>query len=201
VVVRPCPGQCFTQESACTDSQPSTRAHILPDDRRVGAKRTALHDRVLGQEIEIGHRREHPVDADGARFSPRYRPGPPDDIQIAEGRERRRGGKLGEPFELLPGATLEIGGDQERSAGTPHQVGRERLRHERGSTEDDEAARALLECGPDRLIFVRVSAALAPAERGHDEPADVHDGHAGVTAPSTRGPAAPVAATRLPGWP
>jgi hypothetical protein len=79
----------------------------------IGAKRARLNDWVPGLDVEIAHRRKHPIDADRARLSRRDRRRRIRRVEIVQVAERRRGGKLRETAHLLPRATLEIGTDQQ----------------------------------------------------------------------------------------
>ena len=145
-VVRPCPGKCLAQASAPASWQPSIQVRTQARDPiRVVAERAGLHDRVVGQHVEISHRREDPVDAHGARLLRGDGAGPPHHGGVPERRERERRRELGEPGHLLPRPALEIGRDEQRPARAAEQVGRQPPHRFDGATEDDEAADAEVE--------------------------------------------------------
>src|SRR3989454_3751385 len=172
---------------------------VLADAQGLGAERPGLDDRVLGLEVEVAHRAEGPVDAERARLGCRNDAGGPRRLEVVQQAERRRGRQLGHARHLLGDAALQVGPDEERPAGPLAEVARERADAGRGAAEDDEAADAGREGGVDLGALV-VEAAAAPAQGGEHEPGERRR-HAGVTEPSTRGPRAPVAAGRLPGFP
>src|SRR5437870_1431486 len=172
---------------------------VLADAQGLGAERPGLDDRVLGLEVEVAHRAEGPVDAERARLGCRNDAGGPRRLEVVQQPERRRGRQLGHARHLLGDAALQVGADEERPAGPLAEVARERADAGRGAAEDDEAADAGREGGVDLGALV-VEAAAAPAQGGEHEPGERRR-HAGVTEPSTRGPRAPVAAGRLPGFP
>ena len=163
-----------------------------------------LHDRVLRQHVEVGDRREDPVDPDRAGLLRRHRPGPADHRRVVQRRERERRRELGEPVHLLPRAALQIGREQQGPLGPAQEIGGEAAHAFRGATEDDEPADAELEGVGDGAGLVAERRSRPRAQRREDQPAGIGGSacrHAGVTAPSTREPAAPVAAGTLPGWP
>src|SRR2546425_3463648 len=174
---------------------------VLADAQGLGAERPGLDDRVFGLEVEVAHRAEGPVDAEGARLGSRDHARGPRRLEVAQEPERRRGRQLGHALHLLGDAALQVGADEERPAGPLAEVARERADGVPGAAEDDEAADAGREGGVDlRALVVEASATGAPAQGGEREPCERRR-HAGVTEPSTRGPRAPVAAGRLLGFP
>src|SRR5690349_2119848 len=166
---------------------------------------TGLHDGVLGRQIQIGHRGENPVDAYRSGFLSRHRGGPPHHVRVTYRRQRHRRGKFRQSGDLLPGAALEIGRQQQRSSGPSKQVGGQLAYRFRRAAEDDESAHSDLQRIRYPTGFVGESAERLRAQCGQDEargnPARDLGPHAGVTVPRTRAPSAPVAAGRLPGCP
>ena len=179
--------------------------HEGGDPIRIRAEGAGLDDGVLRQHIEIGDRGENPIDADGPRLLRGDGAGPAHHRGILQRGERRRRGEFGEPFDLLASSALEVRGDEQRPAGPAEQVGGEPADCLHRPTKDDEPTDADRQCVGDGGRFVGEAAVRPPAQRGHDEPGGLmrrrRRGHAGVTVPSTRGPAAPVAEGTLPGWP
>ena len=180
-------------------------AHQAGDPIGVRTEGAGLHDGVVGQDVEVPDRREHPVDPHRARLLRRHRAGPADHGGVFQRRERERRRKLGEPRHLLAGAALEIGGDEQGTAGPAEQVGGETADRLDRAAEHDESTDPQVERVGDARRLVAEATVGGRAERGKDEAAGiVHccvGGHAGVTIPSTRGPLAPVAADTLPGCP
>src|SRR4029079_10457514 len=95
---------------------------------------------IVRQHVEVADGCEDPVDPDRARFLGRDRAGPPHDRRVAERGEGKRRRELGQAYHLLPGATLEVGGDEERTAGPSQQVRGEAADRLDRTPEDDEGA-------------------------------------------------------------
>ena len=184
---------------AALDPAADQRRHALG----IVAEGAGLHDRILGKHVEVGDRREHPVDAHRAGLLRRDRSGPSGHRGVAQRGERERRRELGESLDLLPRAALEVRGQEKRTLGAPGQIRGEPADALDVPAEDDEAADAELQRVGDRGGLVAEAAVGPGAERGHDEPAGLEiAGHqAGVTEPSTLEPDAPVAEGTLPGCP
>ena len=73
-----------------------------------------LHYRVIGFSVQIRHRRVHPVDPYATCVGCRNRAAPAREVQIVEEPEGRWRRQVGESFELLPAAALEVRRYQER---------------------------------------------------------------------------------------
>src|SRR6266566_1157396 len=180
-------------------SNPDRR--LLPHSRRVGAEGARLHDRVLRFDVEVAHRREHPVDPRRPRLGRGDDPAGVRGLEVAQVPERRGRGQLGQAHHLLGGAAFQIGPDEERPPRLASQLARERRDGLERSAEDDEPAYPGRERGVDLpALMVEPAGAWPPAKRRKDEPGE-RAGHAGVMWPRMRGPRAPVAAGRLPALP
>ena len=175
-----------TRALAALDPAADQRRHALG----IVAEGAGLHDRVLGKHVEVGDRREDPVDAHRAGLLRRDRSGPSGHRGVAQRGERERRRELGESLDLLPRAALEVRGEQQRTLGAPGQIRGEPADALDVPAEDDEAADAELQRVGDRGGLVAEAAVGPGAERGDDEPAGLEiAGHqAGVTEPSTREP-------------
>src|SRR5574341_2155258 len=165
----------------------------------LGAERARLDDWVAGLDVEIADRRKDPIQPDRSRFSPGDGSGPLCRVQIVEVPQGAWGRKLREAANLLPCPALEIRAEQQRPAGLGAQRGGEGGDRSTRTTKKDEAAHTGGQRCRDLRLF-RPERAPPPAQRRTNQ-ARVPDGHTGVMCPNTRGPRAPVAAGRLPGFP
>ncbi len=157
-------------------------AHQRGDAVGIVAERAGLDDRILRQHVEVGHRREDPVDPDRPRLLGGHRPGPPGDVGIVQRGERERRRKLGEPLDLLPRAALEVRRDQQRPLGAAQQVRREAADALGIAAEGDEAADAQVERVGDGTGFLGEGAVRRGAQRRQDQPAELERvGHQRVT--------------------
>src|SRR6267143_539948 len=188
-----------TREHAVLLAAADPRRRVRADDLRIGAERPGLHDRILRLDVQIADGRERPGETDSARFGARDLPARIRRIEIVEVAEGGGGRQLGEALHLLPRPALEVRAEQQRPAGDVAQRTRERGDRVARAAEENESADAGREggvnggtIGPERTT--------SPAQRRTDETRAPFD-HGGVTCPNTRGPRAPVAAGRLPGFP
>ena len=179
------------------------RADVSGHACGVRAKSPRLDDRVLREQVEIGHRGEHPIDSHGASFLGGYRTGPTDHRCVLQRRERRGRRKFSEAVDLLACPPLQVRSDQQRSRRPADQVCRETAHRLHGAAEQNEPADADVERIGDRRGLVTEARLGTPAQCGEDEPTGLgrHATQAGVMLPSTREPPAPVAAGTLPGCP
>src|SRR6266566_1769097 len=175
------------------------RRRLRADELRIGAERPGLHDRILRLDVQIAHGRERPGETDGARLGAGDLPARIRDIEIIEVAEGGGGRQLGEALHLLPGPALEVRAEQQRPAGDVAQRTGERGDRVARAAEENESAGA----GRERRVnggTIGSERTTSPAQRRTHETRARLD-HGGVTCPNTRGPRAPVAAGRLPGFP
>src|SRR5258706_226213 len=100
------------------------------------------------------------------------------------------------------GPAHEPAREEERPSGRPADPLGELRAPVGGAAEEDDPAGPEAERRVDRGALVAKAGVLAPAERREDQAAGgKRRAHAGVIAPNTRAPRAPVAAGRLPGCP
>ncbi len=172
---------------------------------RIVAEGAGLHDGIVGQQVEVGDRREDPVDADGARLLRRDGSRPAHHRRVVERGERQRWRELRETRHLLPRPAFEVRGNEQRAARSAQQVGGEAPDRFGRAAEHDEPADADVERIGDARRFVTEAALGIGAKRGEDQPGGIGGGgggaHAGVTVPRTRAALAPVAAGMFPGCP
>src|SRR5574338_759020 len=180
------------------------RSDAGADPRRVITEGTGLEDRVVGLRVEVGHGGEDPVDADAQCIACRGCARSPNCIEITQRTQRARRRQLLQPRKLLAGTALEIGSKEKRTRGTGRETRREAPHRFSRPAEDDEAGDTKFQrLVNQRRLMLEARVAL-PAKRRHQEPRQRRchgTGHGRVTEPSTRRPAAPVAAGRFPGWP
>src|SRR6185436_935466 len=138
-----------------------------------------------------------PIDPNRTGCCGGTRTGPPNDVEITQPAERTRRGQLGKARDLLAGPALEIGGDEEWPPRATHQLSRQRQHRVGPAAEQYEPADTKRERARDGRGFVCEAPVGIGSEGGEYQSCGIS--HAGATIPSTRGPAAPVAATRLPG--
>ncbi len=92
-------------------------AHVAGDALGIVAERAGLHDRIVGEHVEIGHRSEYPIDADCARLLRGDGRRPSESRpHLQARREPRGGGNSVRPVDLLTCASLEVGGKKQRAA-------------------------------------------------------------------------------------
>jgi hypothetical protein len=153
---------------ASVDPAPHPGRHPV----RIRAERTTLDDGVLGQQVQVGHGGEDPVDPHRARLLRGDGAGPARDRGVVERGERGGRRKFGQPGHLLSGPALEVGGDQQRPAGPPQQVGGEPPNRLHAAAEQDEPADADVERIGDGAGLVGEAAVGARTQRGEDESSD-----------------------------
>lgn len=170
--------------------------HQLRDPVGGRSERTSLHDRVGRFEIEIGHRRQHPVDPDRAGGPSGDQSGLADGPEVVQGRERGGRRQLGQALDLLTRTPLEIRRNQQRTTGQPGHPVDQRKHLRRCTSENDETTDARRNRAIDGCVLVLEAGILVPANGWYHQSRGFH---AGVTIPRTRDPRAPVARGRLPG--
>ena len=140
--MRPCPGKCLAQASAPASWQPSIQARTRLATRFGSSPKARVCTIGLSGSTSRSATGANTQLMPTARASCAVtRAGPAHHRRVLERSERERRRELGEPGELLPCPALEIGGDEERAAGAPDQVGREPPHRFDRAAEDDEAAR------------------------------------------------------------
>lgn len=122
-------------------------------------------DRIVGIEIEVADRREIPVDSHGARLACGEAGRATNGIHIAERRNRADWGQARRADELLAGAALQVGGDQQWDARTLPQVFRERAHGFALAPTQNEPSDAESQCGVSPRLRASETRLLIPPDR------------------------------------
>ena len=89
------------------------RRRVPSNGRRIRTKGPRLNDGIAWLDVEVAHRRKHPVDSHRACFCRGDRPTRVSRSDVVDVAERPRRRQLGQAAHLLPRPALEVGGEQQ----------------------------------------------------------------------------------------
>jgi hypothetical protein len=136
----------------------------------IAADGARADDRVVRLDVEIAHRSEIPGHANAARLTGGQPSRAPHHVFLVERRECSERWQARRATELLSGASLEIGGDEEGYAASHIQVDDESAGGVNVAAEEAKGAHTNVERLVERSSFTIVSLGRGvPPERGSDE--------------------------------